>query len=129
MPYVLQKQNYRRCKEKLKKIRNLYRKKRSCWHIFGRDDVLWRNIRQGISPDDAWKKNFLMPNGHFEALVTQLPPYISPNPLSPNRRARNAEKKVVIILWTVSVVITEVCEAISKSMGPKFISLLKENIK
>ena len=39
-----------------------------------------------------------MPKGEFEALVAELRPYISPNPLSPNHRALNAEKKVVITL-------------------------------
>ena len=68
MLYFLQKQNYRRSKEKLRKIRNLYRKKRSCWQICGRDDVFWRDIRQGLIPDDTWKKNFRMPKGGFEAL-------------------------------------------------------------
>ena len=53
MLYFLQKRNYRRSKEKLRKIRNLYRKKRSCWKICGRDDVFWRNIRQGLLPDDT----------------------------------------------------------------------------
>ena len=99
MLYFLQKRNYRRSKEKLRKIRNLYRKKRSCWQICGRDDVFWRNIRQGLLPDDTWKKNFRIPKGDFEALVTELRPYISPNPLSPNHRALNAEKKVVITLY------------------------------
>ena len=32
MLYFLQKRNYRRSKEKLRKIRNLCRKKRNCWH-------------------------------------------------------------------------------------------------
>ena len=71
----LQKRNYRRSKEKLRKIRNLYREKRSCWHIYGRDDVFWRNIRQGLLPDDTWKKTFRMPKGDFEALVAELRPF------------------------------------------------------
>ena len=40
-----------------------------------------------------------MPKGDFEALVAELRPYISPNPLSPNHRALNAEKKVTITLY------------------------------
>ena len=104
-----------------------------------------RNIRQGLLPDDTWKKNFRIPKGDFEALVAELRPYISPNPLSPNHRALNAEKKVAITLYylkdtasigmiannsgvaicTFSVVIAEIWEAISKYMGPKFISLPK----
>ena len=67
--------------EKLRKIGNLYRKKRSSWHICGRD-VFWRNIRQGLLPDDTWKKNFRKPKGAFDVLVAELRPYISANPLS-----------------------------------------------
>ena len=107
MLYFLQKRNNRRSKEKLRKIRNLYHEKRSCWQICGRADVFWRNIQQGLLPDDTWKKNFRIPKGDFEALVADLRPYISPNPLSPNHRALNAEKKVAITLYylkdTVSV--------------------------
>ena len=90
MLYFLQKRNYRHSKEKLRKIRNLYRERRSCWQICGRDDVFWRNILQGLLPDDTWKRNFRMPKGDFEALFAELRPYISPNPLSPNHRALNA---------------------------------------
>ena len=96
MLYFLQKRNYRRSKEKLRKIRNLYRKNKSFWQICGRDDVFWRNTRQGLLPDDTWKKNFRILKGNFEALAAELRPYISPNPLSPNHKALNAEKKVAI---------------------------------
>ena len=58
MLYFLQKRNYRRSKVKLRKIRNLYHKKRSCLYICGRDGVLWRNIRLGLSPFDTWKIKF-----------------------------------------------------------------------
>ena len=34
-----------------------------------------------------------MPKGDFEALVAELRPYISPNPLPSNHRALNTEKK------------------------------------
>ena len=40
-----------------------------------------------------------MPKIDFEALVAELRPYISPNHLSPNHRALNVEKKVVIALY------------------------------
>ena len=45
------------------------------------------------------EKKFRMPKGDFEALVAELRPYISPNPLSPNHRALNVEKKVAITLY------------------------------
>ena len=111
MFYFSQKRDYRRSKEKLRKIINLYRKKRSCWHICSRGDVFWRNIRQGLLLDDTWKKNFRMPTGDFEALVAELRPYISPNPLSLSHRALNAEKKFVFTLYylkdTASICITD----------------------
>ena len=40
-----------------------------------------------------------MPKGDFEALVAELRPYISPNLVSLNHRAPNAEKKVAITLY------------------------------
>ena len=76
MLYFLQKRNYHCSKQKLKKIRNLYCKKKSCWHICGRDYVYWRSIRQVLLPNDTWKKNFRMPKGDFEALVAEIKPFI-----------------------------------------------------
>ena len=52
-----------------------------------------------LLPDDTYEKNFRIPKGDFEAFVAELRPYISPNPLSPNHRAPNAEKKVAITLY------------------------------
>ena len=40
-----------------------------------------------------------MPKGDFEALVAELRPHISPNPLSPNHTALNAEKKLAITFY------------------------------
>ena len=61
------------------------------------------------------KKNVHMPEQDFEALVAELGPYVSPNFLSPNHRALNAEKKVGIIFYylkdtttVVPIVITQV---------------------
>ena len=42
--FMLRKRNYQIQKQKLRKIRNLYRKRPSCWHVPGRDDIFWRNI-------------------------------------------------------------------------------------
>ena len=85
MLYILQKQNYRRFKEKFRKIRNICRKKRSCWHnIFKGDDVYWGNIRQGLLLDDTSKcQNIPHVKSGFEAFVAELRQYVSPNPLSP----------------------------------------------
>ena len=92
-----------------------------------------------------------MPKWDFEAFAAELRPCISPNPLSPNHRALNVEKAVVITLYylkdttlvimianslvfatgTVSTVFAEVCGAILKYIGPKLISLpiIKDEIR
>ena len=86
MLYFLQKRNYRRSEEKLGKIRNLYPKKRSCWHKIFKVGMMFsgeiydKNFYQTILSD---AKNFRIPKADFEALVAELRPYISPNPLSP----------------------------------------------
>ena len=64
--------------------------------ICGEDDGFWRNIQQGLLPDDTWKKNFCMPKWDFEALVVELRPYILPNTSSPIHRSQIAGKKIAI---------------------------------
>ena len=87
MLYFLQKRNYRRSKEELRKIRNLYRKKRSCCHKIFKVGMMFsgeiydKDFYQMILQD---AKNFRIPKVDFEALVAELRPYISSNPLSPN---------------------------------------------
>ena len=97
---------------------------------------------------DRWKgsrrrmeKNFRLPRERFVELAEELRPYISPNPLSPNYRALSTEKKLAVTLYylkdtgslamtantfsiavsTASVIIGEVCKAITKNLGPKYV--------
>ncbi len=134
--------------KKLKSLRQrqLNRKKRSCWHKAGRTDLWWKNILTGVAPADSWRKNFRMSQESFNKLVRELKPYISPNPNSPNYRALSAATKLAITLYflkdtgslgmtansfgiainTASLVINEVCCAISKYLGPKYIHLPKD---
>ena len=90
-----------------------------------------------------------MPKQNFEGLVAELKPYISPNPLSPNQRARQADTQIGVTLHylkhtvlfgiitnsfnigncAVSVVTTDVGGAISKYLEPNFISLPKDKHK
>ena len=80
------KKNCHRSKEKLRKIRNLYRKKRSCWHKIFKAGMMFpgeiydKNFYQMTLPDD---KNFRIPKADYEVPVAELRPYISSNPLSP----------------------------------------------
>ena len=90
-----------------------------------------------------------MPKQNFEGLVAELKPYISPNPLSPNQRALQADTQIGVTLHylkhtvlfgiitnsfnigdcAVSVVTTDVGGAISKYLEPNFISLPKDKHK
>ena len=90
-----------------------------------------------------------MPKQNFEGLVAELKPYISPNPLSPNQRALQADTQTGVTLHylkhtvlfgiitnsfnigncAVSVVTTDVGGAISKYLEPNFISLPKDKHK
>ena len=126
--------------------RQLNRKKGSCWYKPGRTDLWWRNILAGVAPADCWRKNFRMSQESFHKLVRELEPYISPNPKSPNYRALSAATKLATTLYflkdtgslgmtansfgiainTASIVINEVCCAISKYLGPKCIHLPKD---
>ena len=90
-----------------------------------------------------------MPKQNFEGLVAELKPYISPDPLSPNQRALQADTQIGVTLHylkhtvlfgiitnsfnigncAVSVVTTDVGGAISKYLEPNFISLPKDKHK
>jgi len=131
----------KKCKEL--KVRRLQRKQRIRWVNDGRTDQLWQNMFSAVSPEEDWKKNFRMTRLEFEDLCEQLGPHIFPDPKSPNRRALSVEKKVALTLnylkdtgsmWmtantfgihqsTVSKVVLEVCDAITKHLGPKYIHL------
>ena len=86
MLYFLQKRSYCRSKEKLRKIRNRYRKKRSCWHdkfkvgMMISGEIYDKIFYQLIFPH---AKNLRMTKADFEDLAAELTPCISPNSLSP----------------------------------------------
>ena len=143
---LLRKRNYSLRRLKLIKQRCLNRSKRTCWHKPGRTDLRWENIWTGIAPKECWKQNFRMSRTSFVNLVAKLRTYISPNPKSPNHRALSAEKKLATALYflkdtgslrmtansfgialnTASNVVTEVCQAISSYLGPKYLHLPKD---
>ena len=124
---------------KLKSLRQrrLRRRKRSCWHKPGRSDQWWIKMINGEAPDEFWIKNFRMTKESFAELETELKPYISPNPSSPNYRSLSSAKKLAVTLYylkdtgslimtanafgiavcTVSTIVVEVSSAISKMLG------------
>ena len=61
-------------------------KKRTCWYKNGQTD-LWREYCvSGVTPKEFWKKYVRLEEASFFGLVSQVKPYISPNPNYPNRR-------------------------------------------
>ena len=56
------------------------------------------NLMAGISPLQFWKKNLLLTINQFFNLTNELQPQISQSLLSPNHRALNADKKLVLTL-------------------------------
>ena len=86
--------------------------------------------------DEDWLKKFRILRHLFESLVSKLEPFISPDPTSPNYRKLSAKKKTAIALYflkdtgslrmtanqfgvavpTVSTVVYQVCDAISKNL-------------
>ncbi|XP_046853992.1 putative nuclease HARBI1 [Xenia sp. Carnegie-2017] len=126
-------------------LRRLCRKPRSTWVVFGRTDQWWRNLISENALSISWKKNLRMSKENFYRLVAELDPVIGPKPNSPNYRLLSSSKKVAVTLYylkdtgslwmtantfgihqcTASKVIKEVCSAINKLLGPKYIFLPK----
>ena len=79
-------------------MRRLLRKKRSLWVKNRRTDAWWRNMINGISRADDWKRNFRMSREQFTELCEELRPFITPGKL-PNYLALSVEKKVDITLY------------------------------
>ena len=136
--------NYSRRRKRLS-VEKGHRKQRELWRQDGRTESWWAKLQAGEMPAETWKKNFRMTRKEFEAITNELRPYISPDPLSPNHMALSAEKKLAMTLYflkdtgslsmaantfgmalcTVSKHVLEVCHAISKYLGPRYIYLLK----
>ncbi|CAB4005901.1 Hypothetical predicted protein, partial [Paramuricea clavata] len=79
-------------KLKVLRQRRLRRRNRSCWFKPGRSDQWWIKMINGEAPDEFWMKNFRMTKESFLELETELKPYISPDPSSPNHRALDSAK-------------------------------------
>lgn len=119
------------------------RRQRAMWRQNGRTESWWAKLLAGEMQPETWKKNFRMSQEEFEELTDELRPYISPDQSSPNYMALSAEKKLAMTLYflkdtgslamtantfgvalcTVSKHIIEVCYAISKHLGPKYMFL------
>ena len=140
------KRSYYLRKLKIIQRRRLARKKRQFRFTPGKTDQWWRNMISGETPEEQWVKNFRMTRKDFFDLVRQLQPYISPDESSPNYRLISAEKKGCsysllperyglfgndsyntfgIAICTASCEIYQVCNIISKVLGPKYLKLPK----
>ena len=91
MIYYATKQTIARRKARHIRMRRLLRKKRSLWVKNGRTDAWWRNMIDGISPADDWKRNFRMSRERFTELCEELRPFIT-HGISPNYLALSVEK-------------------------------------
>ena len=131
------------CVSKGRQKRRGQRKPRASWKKPGRTDRWWINLWQGHLPEDEWKYNLRMSREVFMKLVEEMRPFISPDPRSPNRTAVSAEKKLALTLYflkdtgsirmvanafgvaksTVSIIVHDVCQAITSYLGPKYIRL------
>ena len=125
------------------RLRRLRRKKRRCWVSPGRTEQWWINLINCSAPEEFWYKNFRMSRESFVELESELRPYISPNPTSPNFRSLSSMKKLGITLYylkdtgsllmtanafgvaicTASTVVIEVSTVISKVLRPKYLHL------
>ena len=63
-------------------------------HTYGGKTLLNR-----AALEEPWRKDFRLSMDVFYNLLDKLGPYISPNPLSPNTRALNADKKLAVTLY------------------------------
>ena len=96
-------------------------------------------------PESAWEKNFRMTRQSFANLAAELEPFIAPKSKSPNYRFLGTEKKLAVTLYylkdtgslwmtantfgihqcTVTKTIAEVCHAITRKLGPRYMALPK----
>ena len=141
--WIQGKRSYYLRKMKKARLRRLRRKKRRCWVSPGRTEQWWINLINGTAPEEFWYKNFRMSRESFVELESELRPYISPNPMSPNYRSLSSMKKLGITLYylkdtgsllmtanvfgvaicIVSTVVIKVSTVISKVLGPKYLHL------
>ena len=125
------------------RARKLSRKKRAIWTKKGRTDLWWKNMFDGVTPDDEWKRNFRMSKERFFQLCEELRPYISEGINTPNYRSLSREKKLAITLYylkdtgsiwmtanafgvhqcTVSKIVLAVCNAICIHLCPIYLHL------
>jgi hypothetical protein len=72
MIYYATKQTIVRRKARHIRMRRLLRKKQSLWVKNGRTDAWWRNMIDGISPADDWKRIIRMSRERFTELCEEL---------------------------------------------------------
>ena len=117
------------------------RKKRSIWVSPGRTDLWWENLQAGKMSPDEWKNNLRMPKDDFMKLVGMLRPYAKERSTRVRQDVISFEKRVAITLYylkdqgsmkmtantfgiarcTVGQVVYEICNVITKILGPELI--------
>ena len=130
-------------KEEREALQRKDNKPRVVWRRNGRTDAWCTNLTAGELSAETWNKNFRMSEEEFKKLADELRPFISPDNSSPNYMAITVEKKLAITLYylkdtgslvitantfgvalcTVSVHIIEICRAMSRHLGPKYVYL------
>ena len=118
------------------------RKPRRCWEKPGRAGIWWDNFINNIVLPEEWVENFRMTKESFMSLCYELKPYIEKN-VTRLRLPIPFRKRVAITIYylvdegryrktanafgvsrsAVSVIVREVCHAISLYLGPKYIKM------
>ena len=95
---ILRDKRRTRRKIKLVKRKNLNKKKNLQIQSWS-DRLMWEYFVSVVKPKEFCKKNFRLEEALFFDLVSNIRPYISPIPNSPNKRALCADKKVAMTLY------------------------------
>ena len=67
--FELRKRNNSLRKARQARVRNLRRKKRTCWYSPGRTEQWWHKMLDGEAPEHAWRKNFRLSRDEFKSLL------------------------------------------------------------
>ena len=127
-----------------RRISRRKRGRRLHWVRPGRTSAWWDNIRNGVALETEYKENFRMNKKNFQSLCEKLLPYIAREStimreavdvetqvaltlsyLSDEGRMRKTANSFGLSRSAVSVIVRQVCSAISVHLGPEYIGLPK----
>ena len=118
------------------------RGQRSMWERPGRSKVWWNNFLNGIVVASEWRENFRMTRDTFMTLTEEVRPFLEKT-TTVMREPISVETQLAITLYyladegrfrkvansfgvgksTVSMIVREVCQVITKYLGPTYIRL------